>query len=285
MIDAHILPEDYLTADQVKRVRAGDKQAISDAKKSRSRMRDSVVICLLKMRNNFTNSFLELVTGWGKHKLSRVLNKWIPLIGENARLLCNLQLDKNWFETNQSKEFQNSPLKSVGLIGDGKDMRTYEFRELSGLRRGQYSNKYKSSCIRGLSFTSTKGLYVNVSELYLARASESKLFAKLAKRFEFLDSSIDILYNKGLRNCRWVLPNLNKLLTPHCLNGIDQYHGSELEENRTLARLRYTVEVGCSRVENWKLLSGKITYFNLRYANATWLYAHCHSNLMNPLRD
>jgi hypothetical protein len=211
-------------------------------------------------------------------------------LGDVGRLLSNFRLEKKFVTRNQVTEFKNSALSNVAVIGDGKDIMSYSIRCHSSLRRAQLSNKEKCACSRGLSFSLSNGLYCVTSPLFLARATEQKIFGLIAPWFDWIPHDMDILYDKGLRNSSYELPNLNKIHTPSFLgkgraSTGGRFDAVELESNREIARLRYTIEVGYSRVEHWGILKNRLSYHDLKYSTHCWYFSHAHSNLMNPLRQ
>ena len=146
--------------------------------------------------------------------------------------------------------------------------RTYihtNFALIVHLRRAQHSNKMQSACVRGLSWATGDGLYVSVTDLFLARVTEQKLFALHAKRFDWLPSKYSLLYDKGLKSCSHYLPNMNKVRTPNFLGKRTQFSQQEPSDDREKAKLRYTIEVGYSRVATWALMRDQVNDHNMKY--------------------
>jgi len=99
--------------------------------------------------------------------------------------------------------------------------------------------------------------YIALSALcFSLEQRRKKLFGLLAPWFDFLSPDLEILYDKGLRNGSHLLPNLSKIHNTPSFLGTEwkQYGDKELSKNRKIARLRYTIEVGYSRIENWQLI-------------------------------
>jgi hypothetical protein len=72
---------------------------------------------------------------------------------------------------------------------------------------------------------------------------------------------------------------------PNFRKGKDyKYTEHEIGQNRGLSKLRYSVEVGYSRVANTRYVGERMSYNKLRLANAVWFYSHWHANIMRPLR-
>mmetsp|Transcript_33540 Transcript_33540/g.41148 ORF Transcript_33540/g.41148 Transcript_33540/m.41148 type:complete len:180 (-) Transcript_33540:285-824(-) len=139
----------------------------------RRKFHREVLIALLKMRRNYSMKELCTITDYGINKLRKLLKKYIPLLGRMGRLLCSFRLEPEFIKSNQVKEFKDSPLASVAVIGDGKDIQSYEVRAHSAIRRAMHSNKEHCTCHRALSFSTSNGLYA-LSALYFSLGQRSK---------------------------------------------------------------------------------------------------------------
>ena len=83
------------------------------------------------------------------------------------------------------------------------------------------------------------------------------------------------------------LKNLNTVFTPAFLRPKDRTHFSptEVDLSRIYARLRYTIEVGYSRVSAFQFLADRVPRRNFRFLNSIWWWAHGLANLRRPLRN
>lgn len=265
--------------------RKAASQAIQKLRRANKRKQEQVMMCILRMRCAYPIEGLINITGWGKTKVQGVMAKWLPIIGKNSRMMVNIEVTSKFADAVAPQEWKDSPYKNCMLIGDAKDIAIDEPRVSGQMRNSAYSSKINQAALRGLSLMLPNGQYVLVTDLVLAKTTEPQLLRAYAGRLGFLPPDRDILYDKGLRDgVRHALPNLNHIVTPGFLRARAMFTASEVGENRHLAKLRYGVEVGYSRIYNYRFLQDRMPHAHGKYANDVWFYAHYHANLMQAIR-
>jgi hypothetical protein len=264
---------------------AYEKAAIKLDKAAQLKVR-AATLCVLRMRMNMTMVQLEHVSGWGHDKVSNLWNFWMPRIGDASRFLVNMPMPLDLGRELMPEDFIDGPLDDVFLIGDGKDCPIHEPRKAHQTRQHCFSSKMKCACLRGMSFMHPCGCYNIVFDMCLAKASEPALVRAFASRFDWLPPQCGVLYDKGIKgNLRQVFKNLNPIYVPNFRKSKDYlYTADEVADNREFSRLRYSVEVGYSRVAHYRYIGERMTFHKLRHANDVWHYSHYHANLMLPLR-
>jgi hypothetical protein len=260
------------------------KAALKRYKIARIHKLECILIAQLRIRRGFSLQVLVVLTGFGLTKVSEILKEWIPYFGFVGKVMCNFTVTEKFADHMAPQIWLDSPLHDCMLVGDGKDIAMDEIRSNSHVRDLAYSSKIKQAALRGMSWMLPCGLYCTVTDLVLAKTTEPALFKAYANQFHYVPSGRRLLYDKGLGDLRWATPNLTPISTPSFLKGRAVFGAEETGSNRHLAMLRYTVEVGYSRIYNFKFLQDRMPYCYGTYANEVWFYAHYRANKMQPLR-
>jgi hypothetical protein len=258
--------------------------AVREFKIARVHKLECILVAHLRIRRAFSIQVLVVLTGFGITKVREILSKWIPYFGYVGKAMCNFTVTQKFADYMAPQVWLDSPLRDCMLVGDGKDIAMDEIRSNSHVRDLCFSSKIKQAALRGMSWMLPCGLYCTVTDLVLAKTTEPALFKAYGNQFHYVPSGRRLLYDKGLGDLRWATPNLTPISTPSFLKGRAVFGAEETGANRHLAKLRYTVEVGYSRIYNFKFLQDRMPYCHGVFANDVWFYAHYRANKMQPLR-
>jgi hypothetical protein len=256
--------------------------------------RDFYMAALIARRNyDFEDVGLMVTTSreWGgemsRQRVGQIFQTWAPRLKLIGQLLATPKVTSQYMKNSVPDDYYDVGLELVAILGDGKDILTDTVRIQQLLNRLQQSSKMHHSAARGLSFSLVTGLYILVSDLFLSRASEMKLVEVMREQFDWLDAEWALLMDRGFSSMRAQLKNLNTVFTPAFLRPKDRTHFSptEVDLSRIYARLRYTIEVGYSRVSAFQFLADRVPRRNFRFLNSIWWWAHGLANLRRPLRN
>ena len=93
-----------------------------------------------------------------------------------------------------------------------------------------------------------------------------------------------ILADRGFKDDAYLYPNFNHHLTPHFIQGREQFESAETQTDRIICKLRYTCEVAFSRVTDERALRDVIffPFFSIVDHMVDW--GHANNNLKQPLQ-
>jgi hypothetical protein len=283
--DKYFMKREIYDAVQMDDDGSDEYRAAMDAYRRARRCKlERILVTHLRIRRAFSLQMLVVITGFGLTKVKEILKEWIPYFGLVGKTMCNFTVSEAFADSLAPQEWRDSPLSDCMLVGDGKDIAMDEIRSNSHVRDLAYSSKINQAALRGMSWMLPCGLYCTVTDLVLGKTTEPALFKAYANQFHYIPSHRRLLYDKGLGDLRWATPNLNPIATPSFLKGRAVFGAEETGANRHLAKLRYTVEVGYSRIYNFKFLQDRMPYHHGMHANQVWFYAHYRANKMQPLR-
>ena len=93
-----------------------------------------------------------------------------------------------------------------------------------------------------------------------------------------------ILADRGFKDDAYLYPNFNHHLTPHFIQGREQFESTELHTDRIICKLRYTCEVAFSRVTDERALRDVIFYPFFSIIDHIVDLGHANNNLKQPLQ-
>jgi hypothetical protein len=93
-----------------------------------------------------------------------------------------------------------------------------------------------------------------------------------------------ILADRGFKDDAYLYPNFNHHLTPHFIQGREQFESAETQTDRIICKLRYTCEVAFSRVTDERALRDVIFYPFFSIVDHMVDWGHANNNLKQPLQ-
>jgi hypothetical protein len=243
---------------------------------------EKVLVARMKMRRFYTDETLARMFGRGLTSIERYLNEWMPKFGAAGRLWSTFDIGVDYIEATYPEAFTAAGLQNIGALPDGKDMMTDTPRQNSAITRAFFSDKVHHSAVRWINWMTPEGLSFEHSDLILSRASEKAIVRLWGPRMAKLDAILRMLSDRGFAETAGSYPNFNAQLTPKFLTGRPQFTAGEVSGDRIVCSLRYTVEVGFSRLTNEACLKDVVprSFFNHLQDACHW--GHAMINLGLP---
>lgn len=107
--------------------------------------------------------------------LTRFLKIWLPKIGSVGEALSILDINADLLTSTFVPSYDADGLRKVCALVDGKDVMIEVFRKHSFLTRACFSDKVHHAAVRIISWSLPWGLYVEHTDPFLGRSTESSL--------------------------------------------------------------------------------------------------------------
>jgi len=231
--------------------------------------------------------------GIGHQRASDIVTRWMPrfaLVGKYLSIFGHRTWFREAVDIMMPKDYKDAGYTNMAALVDGSDIATESDR--ASYQGGQhlYTSKLHHDAVRGVTFTTPNGLSAGQSDLFLAKASEVRLYKDLAGAgvLDYLRPDDVVAGDKGFISGRLFHPRLQEMRCPaHLRRSKRKYFTYEQRvASKELCRLRCTAETYYGRVKTWRYLHDTAAHEKLRHINCAWHWAHGAANFaFNPLRN
>jgi len=243
---------------------------------------EKALIARMKMRRFFADKTLAMMVGRTRRRIGQYLDEWMPKYGAAGRLWSTFDIGVDYIEATYPEDFTAADVVDIGALPDGKDIMTDTPRTNTAITRAFFSDKVHHSAVRWINWLTPEGLSFEHTDLFLGRASEKAVVRLWGPHMAKLDGQLRMLSDRGFADTAGSYPNFNPQLTPKFLMGRPRFTAEEVSGDRIICALRYTVEVGFSRLTNECCLKDVVprNFFNHLQDAVDW--AHDMINLGLP---
>ena len=134
---------------------------------------------LMKFRRRMSNQILAAIWNRGRTTVGKYVLEWSVRWGRAAENMTDLDLSTEYLHAERPQIFSDADQKDVAVLVDGKDFMINDPKKNSAIKRATWSDKVHHSAGRLITWSTPAGLIVEVTPLFLGRATESAIVSLL----------------------------------------------------------------------------------------------------------
>ena len=130
---------------------------------------------LMKFRRRMSNQILAAIWNRGRTVIGKYVLEWSVRWGRAAENMTDLDLSTEYLNSERPQIFCDADQREVAVLVDGKDFMINDPKKNSAIKRATWSDKVHHSAGRLITWSTPAGLIVEVTPLFLGRATESAI--------------------------------------------------------------------------------------------------------------
>lgn len=138
---------------------------------------EKCTLTIMKFRRNVSNKILAAIWNRGRTVIGKYVLEWSVKWGRAAENMIDLDISNEYLNAERPQIFSDANQREVAVLVDGKDFMINDPKKNSAIKRATWSDKVHHSAGRLITWSTPAGLIVEVTPLYLGRATESAIVA------------------------------------------------------------------------------------------------------------
>lgn len=240
---------------------------------------DQLLVVLMKLRLNLTNSDLAYRFHICPTQVSRILSQCIPILSQSVRFMIKWP-SKEKVAKNMPKSFRRKYSRCRVII----DCSEVFIQRPSNLdaRAKTWSNNKNHNTVKFLVGITPYGAISFLSKFWGGRVSDKEITEK-SGFYEILEPGDLVLADRGFLIAEELAVRGAKLAIPPFGRGKKQFSQKEVETARQLSRARIHVERAIGRLKNFRILQNVLPVSLLAHADDILEICGALTNLMPKL--
>ena len=245
---------------------------------------EQVLVTKMFLKTGYDHTLLGLIWGVDRTTIGRYIKYWLPRWKTQVEGFVRLNLDKDFIDKCQPKDWVKYYGMPIACTVDGKVITTECPRRNSVIKKMMYSNKNKQQGMLGMTWSGAgSGLVLLVTDLYAPCANEEHVIREHKSWLVRFPPGTGRLVDRGMSNCTQYYENLVRAFYPAFMRGRKQLSRVEIIDAKRQSANRYTCETLFSRVVQHKILDGLVKKEHFKFMNDAWLVGHFGAQLYEPL--
>ena len=175
---------------------------------------EKCTITIMRFRRKISHQILGAIWNRRRTVIGKYILVWSQRWGRAAENLIDLDLTTEYLNEERPKIFTDAGQENVAVLVDGKDFMINDPKKNSAIKRACWSDKVGHSAGRLITWSTPAGLIVEVTPLFLGRATETAIVALWGSYHETVPlAKIPVIACQPLQFVKAENYKENKLLT------------------------------------------------------------------------
>ena len=138
---------------------------------------EKCTLTIMRFRRKISHQILGAIWNRRRTVIGKYILAWSQRWGRAAENLTDLDLSTEYLNGERPKIFSDAGQENVAVLVDGKDFMINDPKKNSAIKRACWSDKVGHSAGRLITWSTPAGLIVEVTPLFLGRATETAIVA------------------------------------------------------------------------------------------------------------